>query len=322
MVNLGALHAGHADDVAPPVCAGEHPWAGQPGGWGFEYDGECVGLAAVGFPADVGQAGSGVGGQLSAFGGALAQSVQAVAGQGVPQQEGGVAGAGAGDGGVGAGGVGHVSGPGAAAGGLDHDHAAGERGAEKRVPGDRDTVRTIGKVEPGPLLRFEQSEGNAGQGGVGVYIPAADGEGVHDLVDAADVVDGFGHGGADVGHDDGRGVPVRGEPFGQVVVVDLAVAVGADDLGGNGEQVGGLGHAVVGGLGVVDDGVSEPGTGVVQRVQVGLAATGGDIAPAAPLRGAHQVGDQADDLAFEGLGVLGADAVVVGVADVVQWLPA
>ena len=145
----------------------------------------------------------------------------------------------------------------------------------------------------------------------------ADREIVENRPDLAHVVHGALHGGAYVGHEDDGDVAVY--PYGlvEVVVVYLAAVLALDHDVAGFQDAQNLDDAVVGVLGEVDDAVGEHLAPDVEPVHVALGAAGGDVAPCLVSRQVHQVGEAANDLALELVGVGEEVAVVKGVSDVV-----
>ena len=151
-----------------------------------------------------------------------------------------------------------------------------------------------------------------------MHPPARDRQTVKGPGDAANVVDCLAHRRADIRHHDHRPVPAAVHLAGQILVVDLAMGVGADHHGVHGEPVDHGGYAMVRGPRVVDDAVGKPAAGQPQGMLGTLARAAGDIAPPVAGRGAQQVRHEADDLTLLRLGVVRVRAVGQGVAEVVE----
>src|SRR5206468_4291404 len=94
----------------------------------------------------------------------------------------------------------------------------------------------------------------------------------------------------------------------QVAVVDLAVRVGGDRHGGQAEQVGSLGDAVMRRRRDVEHGVRQLRAGEPEAVDVGLGTTGSEIAGPAGCR-AEQLRVPGQDVAFDVHDVGRIDAV-------------
>ena len=204
-VHLLPGDVGHGDDVGLIALGGdlplsEHLWAGA-----GKHHGDGVPVSPGGYAVVV-ETVDGVLGGAEHAGCQVPESLFPVPLQGVPEHQGGEAVAGPGDGGVldadqfdGAADPFHV----ALAG---QDHPAGEGSADQLVAADGDAVDA--GVEAEGLGIVDEGEEHTAEGGVGVDVAAGHAQVMQDSPDAVNVVDGAVHGGADVGNDEGRQVPV------------------------------------------------------------------------------------------------------------------